>query len=66
MRFRLAIAVVLVWPAISFGGGLGDLAARIDQPTLGAQIDARGAAAVREGGDRAGRGCDRSRADGGR
>jgi hypothetical protein len=42
MMIRLAIAVVMVWPAISFGGGLGELAARIDQPTLGAQIALEG------------------------
>ncbi|MCJ7752987.1 MAG: hypothetical protein MUP13_00340, partial [Thermoanaerobaculales bacterium] len=42
MLCRLVIAVVVVWPAISFGGGLGDLAARIDQPTLGVQIALEG------------------------
>jgi len=42
MMIRLAIAVVMVWPAISLGGGLGEMAARIDQPALGAQIALEG------------------------
>lgn len=42
MTFRLAIAAVLLWPAVSFGGGLSELAARIDQPTRGAQLAIEG------------------------
>ncbi len=42
MRIRLAIAVVLLWPAISSGGGLSELAARIDQPTRGPEISVEG------------------------
>ena len=38
MRLRLVIAAVLLWPVVSFGGGLSELAARIDQPGIGARV----------------------------
>jgi hypothetical protein len=38
MLGRLVIAAVSIWPPASFAGGLAEMAARIDHPTLGTPI----------------------------
>lgn len=39
---KLMIAAVLLWPLVLQGGELGELADRIDRPTLGARVDVGG------------------------